>query len=55
MMLKIMYGFFKVTASLETASLPAWRRCMVKNRFREVESKEFYRGFIHSSIFKKTA
>jgi tRNA (cmo5U34)-methyltransferase len=53
LMLSMMYTFFQITASLAVSSLPDWRRCMLKKRFREIDSVGFYGDFIRSSVFKK--
>ncbi len=51
--LKVMYVFFKVVTGIEANSLPDWQSALSNARFREMKSKNFYGGFIKSSVYKR--
>lgn len=51
--LKVMYVFFKIITRIEAGSLPDWQSALSHAGFREVKSKNFYGGFIKSSVYKR--
>lgn len=51
--LKVMYVFFKIVTRIEAGSLPDWQSALSHAGFREVKSKNFYGGFIKSSVYKR--
>ena len=51
-MLRMMYGFFKLTCGIEGSSLPPWKKLLEENGFKEHKSREFFGGFIKSAVFR---
>lgn len=51
--LKAMYVFFKIVTSIDANSLPDWQSALSNAGLKEVMSKNFYRGFIKSSVYKR--
>jgi tRNA (cmo5U34)-methyltransferase len=51
-MLRIMYGFFRLLCGIEGSSLPPWKNLLEKNGFKEDKSGEFFGGFIKSAVFR---
>ncbi len=52
LMLWIMYRFFRVTTGIEANRLPGWKVALEKSGVHEVESANYYGGFIRSSVYK---
>jgi tRNA (cmo5U34)-methyltransferase len=51
-MLRMMYGFFKVMCGIEGSSLSPWKNLLEKNGFKEHKSRVFFGGFIKSAVFR---
>jgi len=51
-MLRMMYGFFKLMCGIEGSSLPPWKKLLEENGFKEHKSREFFGGFIKSAVFR---
>lgn len=51
-MLWIMYRFFRITTGIEAKRLPDWRVALLKSGVNEVDSVNYYGGFIKSSVYK---
>jgi len=51
-MLRMMYGFFKLMCGIEGSSLPPWKNLLEENGFKEQKSREFFGGFIKSAVFR---
>lgn len=51
-MLGVMYRFFKLTCDIEGSALPQWKNLLEENAFTEDKSREFFRGFIKSAVFR---
>lgn len=52
-LLRIMYGFFRIAAGLQTKQLGTWQAALVAGNFGEVSSRTFWRGFIRSVLLLK--
>jgi ubiquinone/menaquinone biosynthesis C-methylase UbiE len=52
-LLWVMYRFFKTTAAIHARVLPDWQQLMKTNNFVVIETREFYRGFIRASLYKR--
>ena len=50
-MLKIMYLFFRSVCDIEANRLPNWNTCLNIHRWTEASSKDWYGGFIRSTVF----
>lgn len=53
-LLWLMYRFFSLTSRVEAGRLPDWMGHLQANGMEEVSSRVFYRGFIHSGLYKKS-
>ena len=51
-MLRTMYGFFKLMCGIEGSILPPWKNLLEENGFKEHKSREFFGGFIKSAVFR---
>jgi tRNA (cmo5U34)-methyltransferase len=51
-MLRMMYGFFKLMCGIEGSSLPPWKNLLEENGFKELKASEFFGGFIKSAVFR---
>lgn len=51
--LKAMYMFFKIITRIEAGSLPDWQSALSNAGLKEVTSRNFYGGFIKSSVYKR--
>lgn len=51
-MLRMMYGFFRIMCEIEGSSLPPWKNLLEKNGFKELKTHEFFGGFIKSAVFR---
>ena len=51
-MLQMMYGFFGLMCGIESNSLPRWKNLLEESGFKEIKSREFFRGFIKSAVFR---
>lgn len=50
--LAIMYAFFRVVTGMEATTLPDWQSALKKAGLQQITSRNFYRGFIKSSVYK---
>ncbi|MEQ9593318.1 MAG: class I SAM-dependent methyltransferase, partial [Cyclobacteriaceae bacterium] len=51
-LLRLMYGFFKIVASLETSTLPDWRKQLLRNGLQCEFKAFYYGGFICSTAYR---
>jgi tRNA (cmo5U34)-methyltransferase len=51
-MLRTMYGFFKLMTGIEASALSEWKNLLVTNGFKEYKSREFFGGFMKSAVFR---
>jgi len=51
-MLRTMYGFFKLMCGIEGSILPPWKNLLEENGLKEYKSREFFGGFIKSAVFR---
>ena len=51
-MLRMMYGFFRLMCGIEGSSLSPWKNLLEENGFKEHKSREFFGGFIKSAVFR---
>ena len=51
-MLRMMYGFFRLMCGIEGRLLPPWKDLLEENGFKEHKSREFFGGFIKSAVFR---
>lgn len=50
-MLKLMYGFFRMTCNIEARKLPEWRKGLQNVGAKEIDSRNYYGNFIQTSLF----
>jgi tRNA (cmo5U34)-methyltransferase len=53
LLLKVMYRFFKTFCKIEASRLPDCAAVIKGLEFAEVDSKEFYNGFIKTTFYKR--
>ncbi len=51
--LKLMLGFFRLTARIEATHLPPWRECLEQLPLKLIENRLFYGGFVHANAYQK--
>jgi ubiquinone/menaquinone biosynthesis C-methylase UbiE len=51
LLVRVMYGFFRVVSGLHTSDLPRWPFFLEQANFRLLKTRTFYRGFIQSSVY----
>ncbi len=52
LMLKAMHFFFKLMSNVESQKLPEWNKALQAIGGKLVDSRNFYRGFIQTSLFQ---